>query len=62
MQGVEAVLYQYYGEYESSTHESEFLYCEEQEGVASQQVQVADYKEEPEGRDHLEDLGIEGRI
>lgn len=47
MQGDEAVVYPYYGEYESSTHESEFLYCEEQEeGVASQQVQVADYREE----------------
>lgn len=47
MQDDEAVVYPYYGEYESSTHESEFLYCEEQEGgVASQQVQVADYKEE----------------
>ncbi|PNF27459.1 hypothetical protein B7P43_G12955 [Cryptotermes secundus] len=42
-----AVVYPYYGEYESSTHESEFLYREEQEeGMANEQVQVADYKEE----------------
>lgn len=47
LQDDEAVVYPYYGEYESSTHESEFLYPEEEgEGVASQQVQVADYKEE----------------
>lgn len=47
LQDDEAVVYPYYGEHESSTHESEFLYCEEQEDrVANQQVQVADYKEE----------------
>jgi hypothetical protein len=47
MQDDEAVLYPYYGEYESSAHESEDLYCEEQgEGVACQQVQVVDYRAE----------------
>lgn len=43
----EVVLYPYYGEYESSVHESEYLYCEEEgETVTCEQVQVADYREE----------------
>jgi hypothetical protein len=47
MQDDEAVLYPYCGEYESSAHESEDLYCEEQgEGVGCQQVQLAGYREE----------------